>query len=271
MEENNPQQQQQLFPCPYCKRKFIAKSLEIHLKSHNKNNKNSYKPTYNNQAFIDAVDRAMAEEEKHLTSKKNEEGIFHQPSEKKKQKKKVENNNVNQAFLDKLESELKKEEEGIAYQPSKKKKNNNGEGMTSNDAHKAFLERLEQEMQKEKEKSKYVPSKKKEIDDKEDMKKIFSEKVEKEIENDMNQISEKKQIKELKKKEEKEKKLTTKEKPAENGELICYLCYKLIPINNYLNHLKECETNFRRNNLSKDLEAMRPKKLNEIKNKLSTL
>ncbi len=411
MEEDNPQQQQQLFPCPYCKRKFIAKSLEIHLKSHNKNNKNSYKPTYNNQAFIDAVDRAMAEEEKHLTSKKNEEGIAYQPSEKKKQKKKVENNNVNQAFLDKLESELKKEEEGIAYQPSnkkkfnkeevenktkkiendnnnnnkdfeqkdsenlnnediknkeeaesklnkeeneeinqspeqkqkeddnqndvdmnkiflekleseikkdeegiayqpsekkkqkkkvennnvnqafldkleselkkeeegiayqpsKKKKNNNGEGMSSNDAHKAFLERLEQEMQKEKEKSKYVPSKRKETDDKEDMKKIFSEKVEKEIENDMNQI-EKKQIKDLKKKEgEKEKKLATKEKPAENGELICYLCYKLIPINNYLNHLKECETNFRRNNLSKDLEAMRPKKLNEIKNKLSTL
>ena len=476
MEENNPKQE--LFPCPYCKRKFIAKSLEIHLKSHTKNNQKSFKPTYNNQAFIDALDKAMAEEEKHSTYKsskkkvddsnqaflekleselkkdeeglayqpsekkqkkkieknnnnvdqafldkleselkKDEEGIAYQPSEKKqkkkveknnnnvnqafldkleselkkeeegiayqpskskkkksnneeipsenknkeiegdndkeiekknsknniediknkkepiftesklneeekekinqipdknqivdnnktdmnqiflekleselkkdeegiayqpsekKQKKKVEknNNNVNQAFLDKLESELKKEEEGIAYQPSKskKKKPNNGEGMSSNDAHKAFLERLDQELQKEKENSKYIPSKKKEINDTEDMKKIFLEKVEKEIENDSNKLPEKKQIKDIKKRElEKEKKIAVKEKPAENGELICYLCYKLIPLNNYLNHLKECETNFRRNNLSKDLDAMRPKKLEEIKNKLSTL
>jgi len=161
MEENIPQQQ--LFPCPYCKRKFIAKSLEIHLKSHNKNNPKPIKSNYDNQAFIDAVDRAMAEEEKRSTQnksnqnkvvdsnqlflekleselKKDEEGIAYQTI--KKPKKTAENkNNVNQAFLDKLESELKKEEEGIAYQPSRKKKFN--EGMSSSDAHKAFLERLD--------------------------------------------------------------------------------------------------------------------------------
>ena len=58
--------QQELYPCPVCHRKFIKKSLEVHLRSCDKKGKytGGHKAGYDNKAFLDKLDKAMEAEEK---------------------------------------------------------------------------------------------------------------------------------------------------------------------------------------------------------------
>ena len=214
--------QLELFPCPICKRKFIKKSLEVHLRSCDKQGKyHKIDKGYDNSAFIANLDKAMAAEhnkQKEIESKKlteiknnSKENNKKKPKEeiKPKQKKipltqsKI-NEESNKAFMDKLEAELAKEEENQNYQPSKekkvtKKKNNKDNNYTSNineESNKAFLAKFEAEMKKEEENSSYIPSKPK-IKNKKDS-------IEEEIE-DSNKKFLENLNKELKKEEEKEK------------------------------------------------------------------
>ena len=131
--------QLELFPCPICKRKFIKKSLEVHLRSCDKQGKyHKIDKGYDNSAFIANLDKAMAAEhnkQKEIESKKLTE-IKNNSKEKNKKKPKEEikpkqkkipltqskiNEESNKAFMDKLEAELAKEEENQNYQPSKEK------------------------------------------------------------------------------------------------------------------------------------------------------
>jgi hypothetical protein len=65
--------------------------------------------------------------------------------------------NPNQAFLDRLDAEMKKEEENSSYKPYvKKTKPPENRGQFSN---KEFLARLDAEMEKEKNKSKSIQQK----------------------------------------------------------------------------------------------------------------
>ena len=214
--------QLELFPCPICKRKFIKKSLEVHLRSCDKQGKyHKIDKGYDNSAFIANLDKAMAAEhnkQKEIESKKLTE-IKNNSKEKNKKKPKEEikpkqkkipltqskiNEESNKAFMDKLEAELAKEEENQNYQPSKekkvtKKKNNKDNNYTSNineESNKAFLAKFEAEMKKEEENSSYIPSKPK-IKNKKDS-------IEEEIE-DSNKKFLENLNKELKKEEEKEK------------------------------------------------------------------
>ena len=137
--------------------------------------------------------------------------------------------NPNQAFLDRLDAEMKKEEENSSYKPYvKKTKPPENRGQFSN---KEFLARVDAEMEKEKNenpnsqnknkpkpkndprkdfldkldkamendaKNPYVPTKKepKKIETKEDAQKKFLERIDKEMENDSYKPSEKKKVKE---------------------------------------------------------------------------
>ncbi len=214
--------QLELFPCPICKRKFIKKSLEVHLRSCDKQGKyHKIDKGYDNSAFIANLDKAMAAEhnkQKEIESKKlneikdnsKDKNIKKKKEEIKPKQKKIPltqskiNEESNKAFMDKLEAELAKEEENQNYQPSKekkvtKKKNNKDNNYTSNineESNKAFLAKFEAEMKKEEENSSYIPSKPK-IKNKKDS-------IEEEIE-DSNKKFLENLNKELKKEEEKEK------------------------------------------------------------------
>ena len=86
---------QQLYPCPVCHRKFIKKSLEVHLRSCDKKGKYSggHNVGYDNKDFLDKLDKAMEAEEKHSGYK---------PSQKKKGQEEY-----NKEFLDKLDKQWK--------------------------------------------------------------------------------------------------------------------------------------------------------------------
>ena len=214
--------QLELFPCPICKRKFIKKSLEVHLRSCDKQGK-YYKidKGYDNSAFIANLDKAMAAEhnkQKEIESKKlneikdnsKDKNIKKKKEEIKPKQKKIPltqskiNEESNKAFMDKLEAELAKEEENQNYQPSKekkltKKKNSKNTDYTTSineESNKAFLAKFEAEMKKEEENSSYFPSKPK-IKNKKDN-------IEEEIE-DSNKKFLENLNKELKKEEDKEK------------------------------------------------------------------
>ena len=214
--------QLELFPCPICKRKFIKKSLEVHLRSCDKQGKyHKIDKGYDNSAFIANLDKAMAAEhnkQKEIESKKlneikdnsKDKNIKKKKEEIKPKQKKIPltqskiNEESNKAFMDKLEAELAKEEENQNYQPSKekkltKKKNSKNTDYTTSineESNKAFLAKFEAEMKKEEENSSYFPSKPK-IKNKKDN-------IEEEIE-DSNKKFLENLNKELKKEEEKEK------------------------------------------------------------------
>ena len=216
--------QLELFPCPICKRKFIKKSLEVHLRSCDKQGKyHKIDKGYDNSAFIANLDKAMAAEhnkQKEIESKKLNETKENNSKERNQKKNKDEikpkqkkipitqskiNEESNKAFMDKLEAELAKEEENQNYQPSKekkvtKKKNNKKDtDYTSNineESNKAFLAKFEAEMKKEEENSSYIPSKPKIKNKKENIAEEIEDSNKKFLEN-LN--------KELKKEEEKEK------------------------------------------------------------------
>ena len=86
---------QQLYPCPVCHRKFIKKSLEVHLRSCDKKGKYSggHNVGYDNKDFLDKLDKAMEAEEKHSGYK---------PSQKKEVKaltdQEIFENNLNKAL-----------------------------------------------------------------------------------------------------------------------------------------------------------------------------
>ena len=100
---------QQLFPCPVCKRKFIKKSLEVHLRSCDKKGKYSggHNIGYDNKAFLDKLDKAMEAEEKHSGYK---------PSQKRNKQEEY-----NKDFLDKLDKAMEAEEKHSGYKPYQKK------------------------------------------------------------------------------------------------------------------------------------------------------
>ena len=102
-------EQQQLFPCPVCHRKFVKKSLEVHLRSCDKKGKytGGHNCGYDNQAFLDKLDKAMEAEEKQSGYK---------PS-----KKKNDPSQRNKDFLDKLDKAMEAEEKQSGYKPYQKK------------------------------------------------------------------------------------------------------------------------------------------------------
>ena len=99
----------QLFPCPVCGRKFVKKSLEVHLRSCDKKGKykGGHNIAYDNQAFLDKLDKAMEAEKEHSQYK---------PSQKKKTK---EDNQKD--FLNKLDKAMEAEEKHSGYKPYQKK------------------------------------------------------------------------------------------------------------------------------------------------------
>ena len=101
--------QQELFPCPVCHRKFIKKSLEVHLRSCDKKGKytGGHNIGYDNKAFLDRLDKAMEAEQKHSGYK---------PSQKKKGQEEY-----NKDFLNKLDKAMEAEEKHSGYKPYQKK------------------------------------------------------------------------------------------------------------------------------------------------------
>ena len=207
--------QLELFPCPICKRKFIKKSLEVHLRSCDKQGKyHKIEKGYDNSAFLANLDKAMAEEhkkQKKTELKKNEEKNKVEKPKKKEEKIKPKKNPLtqskineesNKAFMDKLEAELAKEEENSNYKVQKekkvtKKKKNSGDYVSSinEESNKAFLAKLEAEMKKEEEHSSYIPSKQKVKNDDlevemEDSNKKFLAKLNEELKKEENEEKE---------------------------------------------------------------------------------
>ena len=106
---------QQLFPCPVCGRKFVKKSLEVHLRSCDKKGKykGGHNIAYDNQAFLDKLDKAMEQEKQHSQYK---------PSQKKKTKKKKKKIMMKKQKNQKRKKIKKKKKKKSKDQKKKKKK-----------------------------------------------------------------------------------------------------------------------------------------------------
>ena len=100
---------QQLYPCPVCHRKFVKKSLEVHLRSCDKKGKYSggHNIAYDNKAFLDKLDKAMEAEKEHSQYKPSQKKKTHEDNQKE--------------FLDKLDKALEAEEKNPGYKPYQKK------------------------------------------------------------------------------------------------------------------------------------------------------
>lgn len=135
------------------------------------------------------------------------------------------------------------------YVPSKEMKKKNQSKDTEEDPNKAFLEKLDKEMQNE---EKYKPSdkpKKVPVNKETANKKAFMDKLNSELDADKKQSASK----------------------ALSSTLICYLCYKTFQIPAYASHLKNCEVTWRRQNIGKDPNMLKPEGYDEIASHLSTL
>ena len=296
MEDDQPQELQ---PCPVCHRKFLPDRLQVHLRSCDKSRKgNAHGATYDNKAFLDKLDQAMAKESEHSTyktSRKDAEDpnkAFLAKLDKEMEKegqhssyvpykpKKKEVNDPNMAFLDKLDAELKKEEQNPSYKKVEPKKKVTKEEEVNQD----FMSKLEKEMEKDA-KNPYVPYKeqKKKFQkvEEEDSNKVFLEKLDKKLQNeDKYKPSDKpkKIVKpDLKKDfEDKlnnalEKEKTTTSTAKQTKHLLCYLCFKEFPIASFASHIKNCDLSWRRNNLGKDPNVLKPDKFDDMIIHLSKL
>ena len=133
---------QQLYPCPVCHRKFVKKSLEVHLRSCDKKGKYSggHNIAYDNKAFLDKLDKAMEAEKEHSQYK---------PSQKKKT-----HGDNQKEFLDKLDKALEAEEKNPGYKPYQKKEDKK---LTDKEI---FENNLNKALEKEQKESGYKPSSK---------------------------------------------------------------------------------------------------------------
>lgn len=282
-------QPQNLAPCPICHRKFLPDRLQVHLRSCDKTNKYAHGSGYDNKAFLEKLDQEMAKESQqstYKTSKKekkdpNKEFLekLDKELEKEKEKssyvpsqpKKKEVVDPNKAFLDKLDAELKKEEQNPSFKKSEPKKKVNKQDEIRND----FMEKLEKELEKDA-KNPYIPyaeqKKKLQKTEEVDSNKAFLEKLDQELKNeDKYKPSDKpKKVVKPNLKKDFEDKLNAeleKEKfaPAKQSKhLLCYLCFKEFAVPSYASHVKNCELTWRRNNLGKDPNALKPEKFDEM-------
>ena len=288
--EEQSSQPQELHPCPGCGRKFLAERLQVHLRSCDKSKKfTAHGPAYDNSAFLAKLDAEMEKELKHSTyktSKKEkvdpnkafleklekemqneEQSSKYKPSQPKKK----EVVDSNKAFMQKLEKEMEKEQQNPTYKPkvrTNKKEDNND----------AFMQKLEQEMEKDS-KNPYVPyseqKKKLSQNDPQDSNKAFIDKLEKEMQKeDTYKPSERKKPIKHDYKKDFESKINSeleKEKSSKSSkQLLCYICYKPFAISAYASHIKICETSWRRNNLGKDPNSLKPDKFDETITHIST-
>lgn len=306
--EENPSTPQELHPCPICHRKFLKDRLEVHLRSCDKSNKYSHGGGYDNSAFLKKLDSELAKEEQNSTyksSKKEKENpnkAFvdkldaemakeeQNSSYKPYQPKKKEVVDSNKAFMDKLDAEMKKEEQNPTYHKTNKPKKPSSKEINQND----FLAKVEQEMEKDK-KNPYVPyaqqKKKNAPPEPQDYNKAFLEKLDAEMKNTEkykpsdkpkkpaqhagrgNNYSKKDFEDKINAEMEKEKNASSSGAGNNKGgkDIMCYICYKTYPATTYASHVKSCQTTWQRNNIGKDINCLKPEKLDEILKHPSTL
>ncbi|MCQ2817448.1 MAG: hypothetical protein MJ252_09305 [archaeon] len=228
-----------------------------------------------NKAFMDRLDQEMAREEQNPSYKKT------QP--KKKVNKEEENQND---FLSRVEKEMEKDKAN-PYVPYAEQKKKLGKEKPANQSGKDdFASRVEKEMEKDKA-NPYVPyseQKKKMAKDKPitSNKDDFASRVENEMKKEDTYKPSDKSKKGVqggrgnyskKEFEDRIKSEMEKEKGDSKGnnQLICYLCQKLFPTSSYVSHLNKCKAAWQRNNIGKDIEALKPEGLDDVIKHPSTL
>jgi len=264
-------------------------------------------PVNPNQAFLDRLDAEMKKEEENSSYKpyvkkpkptekrgeiNNKEFLARLDAEMEKEKNENPNatnkkqtqkkiiNDPKKDFIDRLDKAMENESKN-PYVPTKKVQK---KVETKEDSEKKFLERIDKEMENDS----YKPSEKKKVQQQPRgsyNKNDFLNKIQNAMENDNYKPSEKKKneiqprgsyskeafLNKIEGEMEKEKQITGSDQPTGKGELICYICYKVVPCNNYLKHLQLCENNYRSKNYNVNTDLLKPKEFNDIKDKLNSL
>ena len=239
----------------------------------NEEQSSKYKPSQpkkkevvdSNKAFMQKLEQEMEKEQQNPTYK--------QPTQKKRTSKKEDNND---AFMQKLEQEMEKEQQNPTYKQTVPKKRTS----TKEENQQDFMQKLEKEMEKDS-KTPYISSseqKKKfsQNNNPQDSNKAFIDKLEKEMQKeDTYKPSERKKAIKPDYKKDFESKINSeleKEKSSKTSskQLLCYICYRPFPITSYASHIKQCETLWRRNNLGKDPNSLKPDKFDETITHIST-
>lgn len=299
---------QDLHACPVCNRKFLKDRLEVHLKSCDKSgkySKSTHSGNYDNKAFLDRLDAELEKEQKHSTyksSKKketnpNEKFLEKLESEMKKEEqhssyvpykpKKVnetKEEDINKKFLERLDAEIAKEEKNPTHTKTHKKTENKPENDQSD-----FMKKLEEEMEKDKQHP-YVPysQQKKHLKklpgqdiEEVDSQKAFLAKLDEEMKKEdtykpSNKINKKSKIDTPNKDFEKRvaAELDKEKNNAhykQSSQLLCYLCFKEFNISAYTSHIRNCQINWQRNNIGKDVNLLKPDGLDELLKHISAL
>ena len=228
--------------------------------------KRTSKKEDNNDAFMQKLEKEMEKEQQNPSYK--------QPTQKKRTSTKEDNQ---QDFMQKLEKEIEKEQQNPSYKQTVPKKRTS----KKEDNNDAFMQKLEQEMEKDS-KNPYISSseQKKKLsqnNNPQDSNKAFIDKLEKEMQKeDTYKPSERKKPIKPDYKKDFESKINSeleKEKSSKtlSKQLLCYICYRPFPITSYASHIKQCENSWRRNNLGKDPNSLKPDKFDETITHISTL